>query len=70
MWIAILIQLASSELSKPLPASPRANVTVRIERATKANEQTWASSPTFRRREIAIVNKDGSKSRLRLIEHE
>ena len=51
-------------------SSPPAQVSVRIQKASKVTANTWANAPLIRKREKKILGPDGKVTLLRLIEHE
>ena len=51
-------------------SSPPAQVSVRIQQASKVTAKAWANAPLIRKREKIILGLDGKVTLLRLIEHE
>jgi hypothetical protein len=64
--LLLIAEAAASTTQANIPAQARA----RIERAVKADVQSWKQVPRSQRREIRLVDEWGRGTVLRLIEHQ
>ena len=68
--VLLLVPLASAA-SQPPPAVATAHATVRVVgRAAHASEADWKRADARHTRELLVKEKDGSTTRLRLIEYQ
>lgn len=66
----VVAQIMIQPVLPPAPASASASASVRILEATTASRDDWARPGGAQRTEIVIVEKDGRKTPVRLIEHQ